>query len=35
MSSREVEEPPGFAGGLGARGGLGGHVGAPKLEHDA
>jgi hypothetical protein len=31
MSARQVDERLGFAGALGARGGLGGHVGAPQL----
>ena len=29
MSTREVDERSGFAGALGAWGGLGGHIGAP------
>jgi hypothetical protein len=30
MTQSEVDERPGFAGALGGRGGLGGHVGAPQ-----
>ena len=34
MTARVADERPGYAGALGAVGGLGGHVGAPQVTDD-